>query len=99
MEIMPDLSLAPSAPASEMTPRLDYSNDRTLRIHGGSLRPRLVVITLAWVFGSVWYTTTSGSALTVFAKGLGASNFQFGLLAALPYIASLMAVPGSILIE
>jgi MFS family permease len=37
--------------------------------------------------------------VTLYAQKLGASNFQFGLLTALPFIASLMSVPGSMLVE
>ena len=99
MEIMPDLSLASSAPSLNRGAEHKPSTDRSLATRRQPLRAQLAVITLAWVFGSVWSTTTTGSALTVFAKGLGASNFQFGLLTALPFLASLMAVPGSVLIE
>jgi len=63
------------------------------------LRTKLSFITLAWVFGAIWFNTTTGEPLTVFAQKLGASNFQFGLLTAMPFLASLMAVPGSLLIE
>ena len=101
MEIMPDVDVIG---ASTLCPR-EGAAARESRTSKGSitahatLRTQLGVITWAWVFGSVWSTTTTGSALTVFAKGLGASNFQFGLLTALPFIASLMSVPGSVLIE
>src|SRR5215213_5948802 len=57
------------------------------------------LVTLAWIFGSVWMTATSGAPLTQFARSLGASNFQFGLLAALPFIASLLSLPASVLID
>ncbi|HXE53958.1 MAG TPA: MFS transporter, partial [Tepidisphaeraceae bacterium] len=63
------------------------------------LRRAMGTVTLAWMFGSVWSATTTGEPLTLFAQKLGASNFQFGLLTALPFIASLMTVPGSLLIE
>src|SRR5690349_7229681 len=63
------------------------------------LRRSLETITLAWVFGAVWQNSTTGAPLTLFAQGLGASKFQFGLLAALPFIASLLSVPASLLIE
>lgn len=63
------------------------------------LRRSLETITLAWVFGAVWQNSTTGAPLTLFAQGLGASKFQFGLLAALPFVASLVAVPASLLIE
>lgn len=63
------------------------------------LRTSLRLITLAWVFGCVWYSTTTGEPLTVFTQKLGASNFQFGLLTALPFIASLLSLPGCLLVE
>lgn len=56
-------------------------------------------ITLGWVFGAVWFNATGGAPLTLFAKGLNASPFQFGVLAALPFIASLISLPASLLIE
>src|SRR3954466_4224538 len=66
---------------------------------GTQLRKSLGYVTWAWVFGSVWMTATSGAPLTLFAQSLGASKFQFGLLAALPFIASLMSMPSSLLID
>jgi MFS family permease len=54
------------------------------------------LVTLAWVFGSAWAAATSGAALTRFAQGLGASEFQFGLLAALPFVASLLSMPAGL---
>ena len=100
MELLPEIgALAAPASQTQSTPRQPFRPELRKTTTAQTLRSRLVVITLAWVFGSVWYTTTTGSALTVFAKGLGASNFQFGVLTALPFIASLMSVPGSVLIE
>src|SRR5688500_721812 len=65
----------------------------------GSTRRAMSLVTLAWVFGSVWMTATSGAPLTQFARSLGASNFQFGLLAALPFVASLLSLPASVWID
>src|SRR5688572_20045420 len=62
-------------------------------------RRAMNLVTLAWIFGSVWMTATSGAPLTQFARSLGASNFQFGLLAALPFIASLLSLPGAVAID
>ena len=62
-------------------------------------RRSLELITLGWLFGSVWNTAITGSPTTVFLKELNASPFQFGILAALPFIASLLALPSSLLIE
>lgn len=64
-----------------------------------SLRSTLSVITLSGVFWCVWFNTTTGTPLTLFAQKLGASNFEFGLLTAIPFLASLLSVPGSFLIE
>lgn len=63
------------------------------------LRKTLGIITLSGVFWCVWFNTTTGTPLTLFAQKLGASNFEFGLLTALPFLASLLSVPGSFLIE
>ena len=78
--------------ASEL--RLERSSSKA-----SPLGRSLGLVTLAWMFGSIWWNTTTGTPLTVFAKGLGASNFQFGLLTALPFVASLLSAPGSLLIE
>ena len=64
-----------------------------------SLRRSLEMITVGWVFGAVWITATGGAPLTLMAQHLGATKFQFGLLAALPFLASLVSLPASLLIE
>src|SRR5215217_2900890 len=63
------------------------------------LRRTLEMVTLTWVFGSVWATAVSGAPLTRFANELGASPWQFGLLTAMPFLASLLSLPASVLIE
>lgn len=63
------------------------------------LRRQLSMVTVGWIFGAVWMTATSGAPITLFAQGLGATPFQFGLLAALPFLASLVSMPGSLLSE
>src|ERR1019366_282704 len=68
-------------------------------VRGPVLRRSLRLVTLGWVFGSVWVTATAGAPLTLFAKGLGASRFEFGLLAALPFLASFFALAVTILVE
>ena len=57
------------------------------------------LVTLAWVFGSVFVTATGGATFTIFATRVGLSPFQFGLLAAAPYVASLASLPASLLID
>lgn len=63
------------------------------------VRRSLRIVTLSWVFGSVWATAVSGAPLTLFAQGLKASEFQFGVLSALPFIASLISMPASVITE
>ena len=63
------------------------------------VRRQLAFVTIAWMFGSIWFNVTQGAVMTGFAKGLGATPFQFGLLAAMPYIAAMLSVPGSLLVE
>jgi hypothetical protein len=69
------------------------------RPRGKELRRSLWLITIAWIFGSVWLNATSGTPYTNFAKSLNASEFEFGILAALPYLASLVSLPASLLTE
>jgi MFS family permease len=64
-----------------------------------TVRTSMGIVTIAWVFGSVWTVAISGTPLTQFARGLEASRFQFGVLAAIPFLASLAALPASLLIE
>ena len=44
-------------------------------------------------------TSTAGAPLTLFANSLGLNEFQFGVLAALPFLASLLSLPASLLTE
>ncbi|HEX8325812.1 MAG TPA: MFS transporter [Tepidisphaeraceae bacterium] len=56
-------------------------------------------VTAAWIFGAIWINALAGAPLTVFATQLGASNFEFGLLAAMPFMAALLSLPASVLTE
>ncbi len=59
----------------------------------------MATVTVAWLFGSVWSVAISGTPLTLFARGLNATNFEFGLLAAMPFLASFLSLPASLLSE
>ncbi len=91
------------APASTVTtdalPLLPAGPVDDEPLSGPELRKAMSVVTAAWLFGSVWATAISGAPVTVFAQHLGASRFQFGLLSALPFIASLASMPASWLTE
>lgn len=84
-----------SSGTSSLTERADGRSG----VRGAERRRALTVVTVAWMFGSVWMTATSGAPLTLFAQHLGASEFQFGLLAAMPFLASLLSLPASLLTE
>ena len=87
-------------PRNEALPLSGGAAGRPHESGSGVLRRSLGLITLGWFFGSVWQTAAlSGSPLTIFVKGLNGSPLQFGILAALPYVASLLSLPASLLIE
>lgn len=68
-------------------------------LRGRPLRRVMFLVTSGWFFGSIWMNLTSGTPLTNYAAALGASKFQFGLLSALPFLASLLSLPGTLIIE
>lgn len=74
-------------------------HDALSDLSGAELRRAMSVVTIAWIFGAIWMHALAGAPLTVFANALGASNFDFGLLAALPFLAQLMSVPASVLTD
>ena len=89
-----DLIEQPFAPAlEESIPR------EPVEVRGPALRRALALVTTSWIFGSVWGTAVAGAPITLLATNLGASNFHFGLLAALPYVASLVSMPASLVTE
>jgi MFS family permease len=100
MEVLPEISVIDraflSAPAGAKSPAGAHDPGAASR---RNLRRILGTVTLAWTFGSVWSMTSTGEPLTLFAQKLGASNFQFGLLTALPYLAALLSVAGSLLVD
>ena len=68
-------------------------------LQGPPLRRAMSLVTLSWVFGSVWATSSGGAPFSLFARDLHASEFQIGILAALPFLASLVSMPASLLTE
>src|SRR5688572_5335083 len=87
---------APDPARENFLPAADFStNGIDAALSGASLRRAMGLVTLAWVFGSVWVTVISGAPVALFAHHLGASRFEFGLLSALPFVASLASMPAS----
>jgi len=70
----------------------DYVSDReTLRL--------LNVMILSTSIGMFLFTAQTGVAFTGYASKLGAGEFTFGLISALPVLASLLQIPASYLVE
>jgi MFS family permease len=88
-----DVDAAVKGPAQELRMRTGRP------VRGEPLRRALTAGTLAWMFGNVWFVAISGSAFTLFVKSMRASPFQFGLLTSLQYLAALVSIPASLLIE
>lgn len=86
-----------SAPTEELP--LEAQPEPVTEVRGPALRRGLRLVTAAWLFGSVWMYATAGTPFTLFATQLGASEFHFGLLTSMPYLAALLTLPASFLIE
>ncbi|MEX1346863.1 MAG: hypothetical protein AB1Z31_03965 [Desulfobacterales bacterium] len=64
-----------------------------------TLPPKLIKNSFAdGIFATVFATLTSGVFLTGFAIHMGMNEFAIGLLAAIPYVATLFQLPASIMI-
>jgi MFS family permease len=65
-----------------------------------TVRQSMRLVTVAWLFGSTWWNLCLlGVPITLYAKTLGATDFHIGLLTALPFLALLVSIPASILID
>ena len=68
-------------------------------VQGNDTRLVMKRVLVAWLFGAAWMSITTGAVLTRFARDLGMSEFGFGLLAAVPFVAALGQLPGSFFLE
>lgn len=68
-------------------------------LHPRHRRSALTKVTVAWMFGAVWFVAIAGAPFTKFASALGATPWHFGLLAAMPHIATLLSLPASLWID
>ncbi len=64
-----------------------------------ALRQQLKFVLYAWTFGSFWLWSISGAAMTRFSREMGVPDYGFGVLAALPFVGTLLQVPASYLLE
>jgi MFS family permease len=70
-----------------------------LSVRRRELRQSLRCVTVAWMFGVAWMSCTSGDQVRAFARMLGFNDFAFGLLGALPFLATLGQLQASLIIE
>ena len=70
-----------------------------LSVRGRNLRHSLRIITLAWMYGVVWMSCTTGEQVRIFAKMIGFNDFAFGLMGALPFLATFGQLNMAVLIE
>lgn len=56
-------------------------------------------VLVAWFFGAAWMSVTTGAVLTRYAKLLHVTEFGFGVLAAIPFLAAFAQLPASLLLE
>ena len=80
-------------------PAVDVAPDALESLTPAARRRAMKRITIAWLFGAIWANALAGAPLTLFAKQLGATNFEFGLLAAMPFFAALLSLPASLLAD
>ncbi|MCD4825784.1 MAG: MFS transporter [Phycisphaerae bacterium] len=79
--------------------RKSYEVLPALSIRGPELRKSLHRVTLAGMLCMAWLTIFAGSRATIFGRMLGFSNFDFGLFAALPFLATFGQLIAAVLIE
>ncbi|HEY5562961.1 MAG TPA: MFS transporter [Clostridiaceae bacterium] len=56
------------------------------------LKKSLTLVILGMTFGNVFFVVTGGAALTGFTRALGASNFVYGVIMAMPVIGGVVQV-------
>lgn len=70
-----------------------------LSVRGQELRKCLRIATISWMYGSAWASLISGVQLKSFARMIGFSDFDFGLLAAAPPLANVGMIVAALWIE
>lgn len=76
-----------------------YNAIPALSVRGPDLRRALRSVTYSWMFGVIWVACISGSQVRIFAGMLGFDDLAFGIMAAMPFIATFGQLVASLLIE
>lgn len=64
-----------------------------------ALRRGITMVILGNICGNLWFSITNGSALTGFARELGAGDLVFGILTGIPMAATLMQFPAALMVS
>lgn len=70
-----------------------------LSVRGANLRQSLRTVTIAWMYGVVWMSCVSGEQTRAFCRMLGFNDLAFGILAAVPFVATFGQLIASVVIE
>lgn len=76
-----------------------YEEVPALSVRRANLRRSLRVVTVATLFGALWIACISGAHAKIFFRMLGLNDFAFGIMAALPFVATFNQIVATILIE
>lgn len=76
-----------------------YDELPALSLRGVELRKALRLTTIAWMYGVVWQSFTTGSHVKIFAQMLGFTDRAFGVLTAVPFIATFGQLLAALMIE
>lgn len=70
-----------------------------LAVRRVELRKSLRMVTLAWMFGVVWAAAIAGTQMKIHARMIGFDDFAFGLMAAIPFVATFGQLIAAVIIE
>ena len=70
-----------------------------LSVRGQELRRSMRIVTVAGMYAAAWSACASGSHVKVFARMLGFNDFAFGLMSAVPYLATSGQLFATVIIE
>jgi MFS family permease len=70
-----------------------------LAIRGPELRKSLRIVTVAYMYATVHIACVSGSQVTLFGQMLGFDDFAFGLMTAIPFMATFAQLVAAIYVE
>ena len=76
-----------------------YDELPALSVRGPELRSSLRTVTVAWMYGIVWMACISASHVPLFGKRIGFTEYHFGLMGAIPFVATFAQLFAALIIE